>query len=459
MTKKALTLCVLALGFTVPCGAQKTPDPAKAANIILYIGDGMSWGQIQLARDYMRTKGKSLNMEKVMNSGHTGYCTLNPLGSLVPESGASASAIATGFKVANRAVSQLPDGTKLETILELARKHDRAVGLVTTARVTHATPAAFLTHSAKRDDENEIAEQIIEFAPDVILGGGRKYFLQSLLEKAKQKGYTLIRSTQELEGSLPEKGKILGLFADNYFPYVLDRGKEGVPSVPSLPQMTEAALMVLKKSPGGFVLVVDGRLIDEASHNNDAGSVLAETLEFDEAIGLGIEFLRTRAQKDTQIIVTSNHDTGGMGLVYRANPMEWGGQIHLNRIAGQKASFRWMLGKLWRRQRKGERLEASSVQNVLGSYLAPDIRIEKSEAEFILEALSLGPKSSPFSHSPALNAIGRALQEEYFIRWNTGTHTNSPVPVFGIGPNTEKLKGMIENTQVFNVMMEALTHQ
>jgi alkaline phosphatase len=439
-------LAAAALLLSAPAAAA----PAPPRSVIFVMADGLSWGQLQLARDAARLAGRTLAMERMMDEGHTAYCGVTPLGALVPESGASASAYATGRKIANRSLSQLPDGKDVETILELARRRGLATGLVTTARLTHATPAAFLVHRHRRDDEFEIAADIERSGVDVLLGGGRSRFPPSVRERARADGYAVL---DRLPGVLPP-GKTLGLLADETFPYSIDRAALGPDAPPTLETMTRLALARLGASATGFALVVNARLIDEASHYHDAAAMLAETADADRSVAVALEFLA--AHPDVELVVASHHDTGGMGMSWRINPPDLGGEPQLRLLAGQRASFHAMLRTIWERSGRGKTAPTPALAlEVLRAGLAPEARLTEEDARSVVEALRLGPKALPFAHSPAAHAIARALERQTLILWSTGTHTSALQPCFGLGPGSERLHGLLEDTDVFQALRPA----
>ena len=427
--------------------------PARPRSVILVLADGMSWGQIQLARDAARLDGKTLAMERVMKEGHAAYCGMTPRNSLVVESGAGAGAYATGRKIENRTLSQLPDGLRVETILELAHRRGLGSGLVTTARLTHATPSAFLVHRALRDDEFAIARDIADSDFDVLVGGGAGRFPPSVLATARAKGYVIERDAAELARRGLADGKTLALLAEETFPYEIDRSSSV--TTPRLETMARWALERLTRGGKGFVLVIDARLIDEVSHYHDAGAVLSEVLVADRAIAVALEYLA--AHPDTELVVASNHDTAGMGMSWRINPPGFGGASELRLITGQRASYRAMLETLWRRG--GLNPSPALTLEVLRAGLAPGITLTEDDGRAIAAAFTVGPKALPFAHSPATHAIARALEKQTLVLWGTGTHMSAPQPCFGIGPGSERLHGLIENTDVFQALRPAADYQ
>lgn len=446
-----------AMLLAASAAAAPAAGPGRPRSVIFVMADGLSWGPLQLARDAARAAGRPLAMERVMNEGHAAYCGVTPLGALVPESGASASAYATGRKIANRSLSQLPDGTNVETILELARRRGLETGLVTTARLTHATPAAFLVHRRRREDEFAIARDIARSGVDVLLGGGLSRFPPSALALARADGYAVVSGARGLSSALPP-GKTLGLLADESFPFALDRGALGSDAPPTLETMTRLALARLGSSPTGFALVVDARLIDEASHYHDAAAALAEIADADRSVAAALEFLS--AHPDAELVVASDHDAGGMAMSWRINRPDLGGRAPLELLSAQRASFHAMLQALWERGGRGARPATPALAlEILRAGLAPGVRLAEGDARAVVDALRLGPKALPFAQSPAAHAIARILEKQTLIVWSTGTHTSALQPCFGIGPGSERLHGLIEDTDVFEALRPAADYQ
>ncbi|MGE5851281.1 MAG: alkaline phosphatase, partial [Candidatus Methylomirabilota bacterium] len=237
---------------------------AKTRHIILMIGDGMGPSQIGAAWNYSnRVLGKELYMVEVMKGGRTAYMTNDNAGAIVTESAAAATQIATGVRVSAGVVAISPDGkTPLGTIVELAKDEGMATALVTTSEITDATPAAFAAHVAHRSDEASVALQQLQLGVDVLLGGGKRFFLpetmggkrkdgRDLLQWSRRAGYTVVGTASELR--LANAGKILGLFNVRDMAFEIDRAKTAEPSVA---EMTAKALELLAINPRGFFAMI-----------------------------------------------------------------------------------------------------------------------------------------------------------------------------------------------------------
>jgi len=280
-------------------------------NVILMIGDGMGFAQVAMARLSL-DGSKALKMD-LMQAG--GMARTQSANALVTDSAAAGTAFATGLKTNNGMISVLPDGAPVETILEAAQKIGKAAGLVTNTTITHATPATFGSHVSSRGSEADIAPQYIEKKIDVLLGGGREFFIakpvpgsrrtddRDLLTEARKAGYVLVETREGLAEST--SSKLLGLFE-------MDAMTTNSPE-PSLAQMTTKAIQVLSKDPQGFFLMVEGGQIDWQCHANNARGAIKQTLDFDDAIGEALKFASTR--NDTLVIVTADHETGGLTIL------------------------------------------------------------------------------------------------------------------------------------------------
>jgi alkaline phosphatase len=244
----------------------------------------------------------------------------------VTDSAAAATALATGVKTNNRVIGQDPDGNPLTTILERAQARGWAVGLVTNVQMAHATPAAFAAHVPDRYMMTEIASQTLAADVNVLLGGGEDEFLpvttsghypqpgertdgRNLIDEAVAAGYTYVYDAPGLAAVVPSSTThLLGLFADEVM---------GRPLTPSLAEMTQQAIDVLSQDPDGFFLMVEGGQIDLAGHANDAANVISDTIGFDEAIAVAQTYASTIG--DVLIIVTGDHETGGMSVALTHN--------------------------------------------------------------------------------------------------------------------------------------------
>jgi alkaline phosphatase len=438
------------------CGILLLPIGAlagQAKNIILLIGDGMGPSHVGAAWLYSnRILDKDLKMVEVMKVGRTAYLVNDTADAIVTESAAAAGQIATGQKMAARALSMAPDGkTPVKTIMEMVKAKGLVTGLVTTSGITDATPAAFAAHVPHRSDEASVADQELKLGVEVLMGGRKQFFLpeisagkrkdgRNLLDEARAAGYTVVGDAEELKAA--EGSKILGLFNMGNMVYEIDR-----PSTmePSLAEMTARALQVLSKSPKGFFAMIEGGRIDHAAHRNDAAATILDTVAFDEAIGVALDF--QRRNPDTLIIVTADHETGGMALIGHSKDSKEYVGIDLAAIRKAKASFEVIAGDL------GKNPTPEKIKELVKAYLA----IEITDDEATIVANDTIRKLEPANCSyPYLHSLAFVLRPYLRVGWGSQTHTASPLLAFGTGPGSERIVGFLHNTQLFEIMKTAM---
>jgi alkaline phosphatase len=425
----------------------------KAKNVILLIGDGMGPSHFGAAWLYSnRVLKKDLQMVEVMNAGRTAYLVNDTADAIVTESAAAAGQIATGRKMTARAISMAADGTTpVKTVMEASKAKGLSTGLVTTSGITDATPAAFAAHVAHRSDEMSVAEQELTFGVDVLMGGRKQFFLpevsagkrkdgRNLLDEARSAGYAVVGDAEELKAA--QGAKILGLFNMGNMAYEIDRATT---MEPSLAEMTAKTLAVLSRNPKGFFVMVEGGRIDHAAHRNDAPGTIRETLAFDEAVGVALEF--ARKNPETLLIVTADHETAGMALIGNSKDSKEYVGIDLAAIRQAKASFEVIADEL------GKNPTPQKIQQVVKEYLG--IEITEDEAKTV--ANDTIRKLDPANYSyPYLHSLAFVLRPYLRVGWGSQTHTASPLYAFGVGPGSEHVKGFLHNTQLFDIMKTAM---
>ena len=276
-------------------------------NVIFCIGDGMGFEKVKAASMYAHGKTGVLSFEAFPYQGEV---MTHSADSPTTDSAAAATAMATGSKVNNGVISTaLPgDSRELYTLLECFKDQGKSTGLVSTTFITHATPAAFGAHEPKRGNLAEIAEDYLnQTRPNVLLGGGGNGMAETAAESA---GYTVVTNRDELLSLEAENvDRVSGQFGDTNLPYEFD----GLGDLPHLSEMTTSALKILTKNPAGFFLMIEGGRIDHAGHSNDIERNVYETLEFSRTVQIAFDWAKGR--KDTLIIVTADHETGGLKVL------------------------------------------------------------------------------------------------------------------------------------------------
>jgi alkaline phosphatase len=387
------------------------------------------------------------------------------------------------------------DGRERENLIEWEEGRGMATGLVTNTRLTHATPAAFATHQISRyvDEQNIAQDMLTSNDIKVLLGGGARAFVPqgthvaeslpgipaeldgpsrrkddvSLIEEARQRGYAIADDRKSLNEAKSGSDKVLGLFAASHLPYEIDRSSGAFDQVPSLEMLTESALEVLERSDKGFFLLVEGGRIDHAGHDNDAGTMLREILEFDNALDVGLRFQKDHPE--TLVIVTADHATGGFAFTYswRPEPLEvalpsgetylrrwyYPGKNELEILGRQTASYETILGEA-----------GSDVDRLIEEVeRRTGLVLTKAEAEQTLSRDTQGhavPRDFSEFYADYESApqamLGRALARQTSVVWSSGGHTSDPVMTFGIGPGSEGLQGVYLNRKIYEVIKKAL---
>ncbi len=318
----------------MPTGRQSDRSPL-AKNVILLIGDGMGPVQRQAARLGLGRGTQKLVMDTLPVSGAVRTGCADPMAE-VTDSAAAATALATGVKTNNGVVGLSPDGAVVPSILELAKRAGKAVGLVTTCQVTDATPAAFASHVPDRSDQSEIARQYIEeTGVDVILGGGADWWIPlgsrrvfaphplddpeaaglsqhgDLIERARTHGYSIAHDAGDIADVAT--AKVLGLFANQELFRQSGEGDGAHYDPPmSLQSLTAAAIRLLSHHPEGFFLMIEEAAIDRMGHHNNGTLAIKAVHELDRAVEVAMGFAETHP--DTLLIVTADHECGGLGI-------------------------------------------------------------------------------------------------------------------------------------------------
>lgn len=442
-------------------GGQTPLLGARARNLIVFVYDGFSWEDFAIARAYaQRALGRKLTLERLFQQGALGQIHTNSLTSYVTESSAAGNALSCGVKTVNGGLAVHADGTRLLPLFAAAKEAGKAVGLVTTTTVTHATPASFVVSNPDRNAEAAIAEQYLAFGAEVYLGGGDRFFnpqrrqdQKDLYALFREKGYGVVRTPEELQTA--NESRLLGVFASSHLPYEIDHRFQGV-KAPSLREMAEAALKRLAAYRQGFVLQVEAGRIDHANHFNDPGGTLWDILAADETLELLLTFVER--YPDTLLVVVSDHATG-VGALYGAGRSYLESSRGIDLLKGQRASLEFLLGRL------GQNPDPAQVKEAYRSLLGVALRDE--EAAMVVEAVAqrvYRPDGVRYGVQLANTLSWAAVQRDAArpdrpnIGWSSGQHTASPVmlALYGAGVGRGTRLGLLDNTEVFTLMAQAL---
>ena len=312
---KRIGIAVISALTLTTCAVQaptlsydEIPFTERPKNIILMIGDGMGLSQVSAA---MYANRNRLNLEYFPVIGfHKPYA----FNDLVTDSAAGATAFACGVKTYNSAIGMNRDTMPDPSILEEAEARGVATGLIATATIVHATPAAFIAHEELRVHYEDIAADMLDVDVDLLIGGGKRYFdrrdsdNRDLVRAFKNKGYQVYTYMDRDLNQVPFNTK------RNLVYFTAD--KHPVPVAAGRDYLSFAArfspYFLEQRSEEGFFLMIEGSQIDWMCHSNDGNSAIKEILDFDRAVGEVLNYAREKG--NTLVIVTADHETGGMAI-------------------------------------------------------------------------------------------------------------------------------------------------
>ncbi len=443
-----------------------THNNNRAKNVILFVGDGMDPTTVTAARIYDgQTRGEDgeENLLSFETFPHVAYSKTYTTNYQVPDSAGTMSAMVTGVKTKSGVLSvsdaadygdcQSSLAAHVDTIGELAEQAGMAVGVVSTAEVTHATPGAVYAHTPHRGwttdaalpDEAkaagcvDIARQLVEFpygdGIDVALGGGRRHFTPADMADpenaeamgsrgdgrdltvewaAKSADHRYVWNKDGFDAA-PNTSKLLGLFQPSHVQFAVDRADDPA-GEPSLPEMTRKAIEILSRDGDGFFLMVEAGKIDHAHHGGYALRALAETQEYAEAVQIARDMT---SERDTLIIVTADH---GHTLSIQGYPEKGNDILGLTGGAapGDEKAYTTL-----------------SYANGPGAIIAGDISDGRPEPS-------------------AEEVTGKDYRQQAAIPTGSETHGGQDVPVYASGPKAHLIGGVIEQNYIFHVMADAL---
>lgn len=394
----------------------------KPFGIILFIGEGLSPSRLAPTRAYAGGAGSHLSLDSM---SHLALLTNYSKDFAAPDQAAAATALATGVRVSNRAIAVDGDGKPITNIIELAREHGRAIGLVTDGKLTAPTSAAFYAHPVDPGDIDSIAAEFIDGGKiDIVMGGGTAHFLpptkggerqdgRDLLLELRRNGFDIARTRAELE-AIPawRRPKLFGTFSNVELAFenqIEERGQQ-----PSLSDMVRRAIELLQYNPGGYLLVIDAGLMRKAAEENNGERTLSQTVELDRAVAIA----RRYAGERSTIIVCGDAAIGGLSL--NGFPFRKESGIAL---LGLNSS-----GQPW--------ITWATGPNGAKSYGAAKIA---------------GKLETNHGEQPGAEQVEPAA---FYAKSALGTVED--VIAFGSGPGTDALEGTLDITVVFKILRDEL---
>ncbi|WP_394741240.1 alkaline phosphatase [Natronococcus roseus] len=432
-------------------GGEGSRTGGDAQNAILVIPDGAGQAHISGARylkayqedseafpENVTPDGTTLNVDRADRIGGMSTQPDEPE-LLITDSGAAGTAMATGTKGYNGVIGGIgseDDYTPVGTVLEAAHEAGMATGLVTTTRITHATPAAFATHVPDRGMEDEIARQYVENGNvDVLLGSGKRHFDpeerddgEDMLARAEEQGYHVVETEAELADA--DDGKLLGLFGSEsdrsaHMSYYVDREYVDDTDEPGLVEMTEKAIEVLSDCENGFFLMVESGRVDHQGHSHD-NTITHEQLECDEAFGTVLDYAEDDDTPETFAMQVADHETGGMSLGWDAYDMDWAA---IDEIRASLEHLDYAIE------------EAGYDRGATVDVVEAHTGLELTEGEII-----------DIVGGDLTNVLNKRTQ----MGWSSDSHTGEEVPSYASGPGAEHFGQYFDNTDVSVGIADAL---
>lgn len=437
---KKITLLFFVVLLSTSLSAQQ-----KAKYVFYFIGDGMGLHVINATEHYkaFTEKNKAVTNVPLLFSSFPimGIATTNAANRYITDSAAAGTALATGEKTSPGTIGMNTDhSAPLRSIAFDAKESSKAVGIVTSVSIDHATPASFYASEPSRNNYYEIAMDGVEAGFDLYGGSG---FLNTTSKNSDKEvygeytknGYTILRGLDNLSKLPSLDSKVVvterdGASAES-FAYAIDQTKDDM----SLAALVENAIPYLEKKGGknGFFLMAEGGKIDWAAHSNDGKAEILEVMDMDKAIAVAYEFYK-KHPKETIIIVTADHETGGFSL----GRGEKGYDLSLGLLDGQKVGV--------------DMLNAEIVKNAATWEMCNSILEQKLGLNKIMKLSDSEMEGLQIAYVKKKGNVGSLavsfLMEKSGLGFTSGTHTGSPVMVYAVGAGSEKFQGRQDNTDI-----------
>ena len=471
--------------------------------VFFFLGDGMSSTQIQATEAYITTvnadsgiKDKAareasellkpenrLNMSKMPV---VGMQTTFDAHALMTDSASSATAFACGIKTLSGVIGMNDDKTtSYKSVAQLAKEKGKKIGVISSVSLDHATPAAYYASVPSRGYMNNIATQMAATGYEFFGGGGLAKPLtggkgdtsNDVMALLATNGYEVLDTKteiEELKTNLRDQVVVINpnLDGSKAMPYAIDKPEDNL----SLEEMTDLGIKVLSANGGlskGFFLMVEGGKIDWACHANDAVATIGDMIDFDNAVGKALEFYKAYP-RDTLIIVTGDHETGGMTIGHATT----GYTAYYDRLLGQKKSYEHFEANQWAAHKAANAsgYDYTRPNNLEGNkdminLLATEFGItystlnayqkEKLEDAYDKSMTYVDKDNKGYNdnsadentylyggYEPIIVTITHILNEQASIGWTSYSHTGVPVPVFAQGMEAENFYGFYDNTDI-----------
>ncbi len=440
------------------------PAFSQEAKYIFYlIGDGMGLNQVNLTEIHQaETQHKSNPTPLVFTQfPHVGFASTHSLSNGVTDSGAGGTALAVGKKTKNGVIGMDSTGTiPYKSIAYAAKEQGKKVGIITSVSIDHATPASFYAHQPDRDMYYEIGHEIINsnfdffggsnfLKPETTFDGKKAASLRPLLEKA---GYTIVKGKDAYSKKSNKADKMIFMNSDgtpaDALKYAIDQKPEDL----KLADLTAAAITALHQDNSkGFFLMIEGGKIDWACHANDAATTIQEVLDFNASAQLAYEFYQ-KYPKETLIVVTADHETGGLGIGNGSSSLK------TKILSHQKTSQSELSNAIGNLRKDRPNATWDDLKNLISlqTGLFSKIEVPETDRKALQDAYQKSfvdhqneTAKSLYASDDKIAALSISILNRMgSISWASNNHSAAYAPVYAIGAGSELFNQKMDNTDI-----------
>jgi len=448
---------------TVPVQTEET---VRAKYVFLFIGDGMAIPQINAAEAYLAAGETAPGVRQLSFTRFPagGLTTTYAADAYITDSASAGTAIACGYKTDSGVISMDSSRTQsFPTIAEMAKAAGMKVGIVSSVNLDHATPAVFYAHNASRNNYYELNMTMANSDFDYFAGGMVRTSKTPKGEKSAhdvmaERGFTMVSDRASLEALKPGAGQVYAYntgFAAEALDYVMDMDENDI----TLAEFTRKGIELLENDRG-FFMMVEGGKIDWACHANDAAASIHNTIAFDKAVQEAEAFAR-KHPGETLIIVTGDHETGGLALGFAGTQYE----SAFSEISKQKMSFEAFDAFVLKPYREAHP-EGGSFQDMIpvmeetfGLTGLSDLETRQLKEAFRQSMMNRQERASDDQafllyggYEPFSVTLTHILNQRAGLAWTSYAHTGVPVQTFALGAGQEQFNGYYDNTDIFRKM-------
>ena len=485
---KKLFALILALAMLTCAATAMAEDaaPATPKYVFMFIGDGMGNPQVTATQYYL---GALENPDSTIpvpaqlsftDFENVGLMTTYDASSFCPDSASTATSMASGQKTLSGVINYNIDLTEsFKIITEYAKEAGKKVGVISSVSLDHATPAAYYAKSESRGEYYDIALQGVSGTTLDFLGGG-SYLTPdgdgtqaNLFDVAEENGFTVANTLEDIRALNSESGRVLAITPDiadsSSMQYEIDRVRmeaEGADSL-SLAEMVQAGISVLDNDEEGFFLMTEGGKIDWSCHANDAMTSIMDTIALSDAVQVAIDFAAEHPE-ETLIIVTADHETGGMTIGFATTAYD----THFNYLQNQTISFTQFDAVIGEMRENGATFEdaLAEIEKYYGltTEEGQDLTLTETEIASLTAAfeLSMLPSEERVigeqeellygGYEPLSMAVSHIINNKAGLSFTSYAHTGLQIPVYAMGVGADNFSGLYDNTDIFSKTMQAM---